>query len=126
MISQLAVALSPNGRMILEVPSADDALLTLYDCDASQRFTYWSQHPFLFNAATLGALVRQAGLRAVAVQHYRRHSLANHLRWLSKGKPEGHQRWAFLDTPELTTAYASSLAAQGETDTLIAYLEHFD
>ena len=29
-----------NGRIIVEVPSSEDALLTLYDCDAFQRFTY--------------------------------------------------------------------------------------
>lgn len=125
-IGQLATKLAPNGRMILEVPSADDALLTFYECDAFQRFTYWSQHLFLFNAATLGTLARQAGLRVVAVQHYQRYPLSNHLHWLSRGKPGGHQRWAFLDTSELTAAYASVLAAMGKTDTLIVHLEHSD
>jgi 2-polyprenyl-3-methyl-5-hydroxy-6-metoxy-1,4-benzoquinol methylase len=122
-ISRLAQALTPNGRMIVEVPSADDALLTLYDCDAFQRFTYWSQHLFLFTAATLRTLVRQAGLRVVAVQHYQRYPLSNHLHWLSQGKPGGHERWAFMDTPELASSYANTLAALGKTDTLIAHLE---
>jgi len=124
MLASLAGSMRPNGRMIVEVPSANDALLTLYDCDAFQRFTYWSQHLFLFNAATLEMLARQAGLRVVAVQHYQRYPLSNHLHWLSQGKPGGHQRWAFLDTPELANAYANTLAALGKTDTLIAHLEH--
>ena len=46
------------------------------------------------------------------------------MHWLSQGKPGGHQRWAFLDTPELASAYANTLAALGKTDTLIAHLEH--
>ena len=124
MLASLAGSMKPNGRMIVEVPSANDALLTLYDCDAFQRFTYWSQHLFLFNAATLEILARQAGLRVVTVQHYQRYPLSNHLHWLSQGKPGGHQRWAFLDTPELASAYANTLAAIGKTDTLIAHLEH--
>jgi SAM-dependent methyltransferase len=123
-LASLAGSLKPNGRMIVEVPSANDALLTLYDCDAFQHFTYWSQHLFLFNASTLEMLARQAGLRVVAVQHYQRYPLSNHLHWLSQGRPGGHQRWAFLDTPELASAYANTLAAVGKTDTLIAYLEH--
>jgi 2-polyprenyl-3-methyl-5-hydroxy-6-metoxy-1,4-benzoquinol methylase len=123
MLTRLAGALKPNGRMIVEVPSADDALLTLYDCDAFQRFTYWSQHLFLFNASTLEMLAHQAGLRIVAIQHYQRYPLSNHLHWLSQGKPGGHQRWAFMDTPELASAYANTLAALGKTDTLIAHLE---
>lgn len=126
MLASLAGLLNPKGRMVVEVPSANDALLTLYDCDAFQRFTYWSQHLFMFNASTLEMLARQAGLRVVTVQHYQRYPLSNHLYWLSQGGPGGHQRWAFLDTPELANAYASTLAALGKTDTLIAYLERCD
>lgn len=126
MLASLAGSLKPNGRMIVEVPSADDALLTLYDCDAFQRFTYWSQHLFLFNASTLEMLARQAGLKVVAVQHYQRYPLSNHLHWLSQCQPGGHQRWAFIDTPELASAYANTLAALGKTDTLIAHLERCD
>ena len=124
MLASLAGSLQPRGRMIVEVPNANDALLMLYDCDAFQRFTYWSQHLFLFNASTLEILARQAKLRVVAIQHYQRYPLSNHLHWLSQGKPGGHQRWAFLDTPELASAYANTLAALGKTDTLIAHLEH--
>jgi hypothetical protein len=116
-------SLQPNGRMIVEVPRANDALLMLYDCDAFQRFTYWSQHLFLFNASTLEMLARQAKLRVVAVQHYQSYPLSNYLHWLSQGKPGGHLRWAFLDTPELASAYANTLAALGKADTLIAHLE---
>lgn len=123
-LSSLARLLKPRGRMIVEVPSCEDALLTLYDCDAFQRFTYWSQHLFLFNATTLEMLARQAGLQVIAVQHFQRYPLSNHLHWLSQQQPGGHQRWAFLDTPELAQAYAKSLAALGKTDTLIAHLEH--
>ena len=123
MLSSLAKRLQPGGRMIVEVPSAEDALLTLYDCNAFQHFTYWSQHLFLFNATTLDILARQAGLKVTAIQHYQRYPLSNHLYWLSKGQPGGHQRWTFLDTPEMSGAYASALAAAGKTDTLIAYLE---
>lgn len=124
MLTNLSKMLRPGGRMIVEVPSSEDALLTLYDCDAFQHFTYWSQHLFLFNGKTLEILARQAGLRVVALQHYQRYPLSNHLHWLSQGKPGGHELWAFLDTPELASAYTATLAALGKTDTLIAYLEH--
>jgi hypothetical protein len=123
MLAGIARQLKPNGRMILEVPNPEDALVTPYDCDAFQRFTYWSQHLYLFNANTLEVLARQAGLHVVAAQHYQRYPLSNHLHWLSQGKPGGHQRWAFLDTPELSSAHASTLAALGKTDTLTAHLD---
>lgn len=122
----LAAKLSKNGRIIVEVPSSEDALLTLYASSAFQHFTYWSQHLFLFNAETLGILVKRAGLRVVSIQQYQRYPLSNHLHWLSHGKPGGHQHWAFLDSPELKVAYANALASVAKCDTLIAHLELAD
>jgi 2-polyprenyl-3-methyl-5-hydroxy-6-metoxy-1,4-benzoquinol methylase len=124
MLSSLSKLLRQGGRMIVEVPSAEDILLSLYDCSAFQGFTYWRQQLFLFKARTLETLARQAGMRVVAIQHYQRYPLSNHLHWLSQGAPGGHQRWGFLDTPELTTAYSNTLAAIGKSDTLIAHLAH--
>ena len=123
-LADLGKMLSPRGRLIVEVPSSDDALLTLYDCSAFQKFTYWSQHLFLFNAATLERVTRQAGLRVTAIKHVQRYPLSNHLHWLSRGKPGGHQTWQFLNNPDLVNAYASALAAVGKTDTQVAYIEH--
>ncbi|WP_162653329.1 class I SAM-dependent methyltransferase [Lentilitoribacter sp. Alg239-R112] len=122
-LSQLAEHLNKNGQLIIEVPSADDALLTLYDNQDFQNFTYWSQHLFLFNADTMRQLAKQAGLEVVSIQQHQRYSLANHLHWLSHGKPGGHQKWAFLDNPELSRAYASALGSIGKSDTIIAYLQ---
>jgi len=121
-LKSLAERLSASGRMVIEVPSSEDALLTLYDCNAFQHYTYWSQHLYLFNANTLEMLAKQAGLKVKAIQHIQRYPLSNHLHWLSKGMPGGHQYWAFLDSPELANSYASTLASLGKTDTLIAYL----
>jgi 2-polyprenyl-3-methyl-5-hydroxy-6-metoxy-1,4-benzoquinol methylase len=122
-LKTLANMLAGDGRMVIEVPSSEDAFLTLYDSAAFQRFTYWSQHLFLFNTKTLLKLAEQAGLRIVAIQQHQRYTLANHLYWLSQDKPGGHQKWSFLDNQDLKTAYASSLAAMGKCDTLIAHLE---
>lgn len=123
MLMKLGSMLSANGRMIVEVPSADDALITLYDCGAFQDFTYWSAHLFLFTASTLSALIKQAGLRVLSIQHYQRYPIANHLHWLSNGKPGGHQCWSFLNTSNLNHAYSETLASIGKTDTLIAHVE---
>lgn len=125
-LKTLAKKLSPSGRIVIEVPNSEDALLTLYDCDEFQHFSYWSQHLFLFNANTLEILARKAGFRIIAKHHVQRYPLSNHLHWLSKGKPGGHKYWAFLDSPEIVNAYASSLGSLGKTDTLIAHLEPCD
>jgi 2-polyprenyl-3-methyl-5-hydroxy-6-metoxy-1,4-benzoquinol methylase len=123
MLRELAARLSSRGRLVVEVPNSEDALLTLFDSDAFQRFTYWSQHLYLFNADTLRTLSQQAGLRVIAIEQFQRYPLSNTLHWLSRNQPGGHQKWSFLDTPALTEAYAASLAAMGKCDTIIAYLE---
>lgn len=123
MLINMSKHLKESGRLVVEVPSSEDALLTFYENDAFQRFTYWSQHLFLFNVATLHRLATQAGLRVVSIQQYQRYPLSNHLHWLSRNLPSGHKHWSFLDTPGLTTAYAASLASIGKCDTIIAYLE---
>lgn len=125
-LKALAKCLKDRGRLVLEVPSSEDALLTLYRNDAFQRFTYWSQHLYLFNPETLRQLSVQAGLNVVSIEQYQRYPLSNHLYWLSRNLPGGYQRWAFLDTPALGEAYRASLAAIGKCDTLVAHLEKRD
>jgi SAM-dependent methyltransferase len=68
LLERIKEHLGPTGKIIVEVPSADDALLTLYESDPFSRFTYWSCHLYFFNAQTLFLLTlfllaKQAGLR---------------------------------------------------------------
>jgi hypothetical protein len=119
----LAGLLKNDGVMIVEVPNSEDALLTLYDSESFQNFTYWSQHLYLFNAENLKTLANQAGLQVVAIQQYQRYPLSNHLYWLSQGKPAGHQKWMFMDDDVLYQAYSKTLAKIGRCDTLVAFLE---
>lgn len=119
-LKELSSLLNEDGRLIVEVPSSDDALLTLYQNEPFQNFTYWSQHLFLFNAKTLTDLVKQTGLKISWIKHIQRYPLSNHLYWLTNGKPGGHQKWGFLNNRQINTAYESQLAAIGKTDTIIA------
>lgn len=121
-ISELSDLLNEGGELIIEVPGSEDALLTLYKCEAFQKFTYWSQHLYLFNAETLNELAKQAGLKVKWLKHVQRYSLSNHLYWLSTGMPGGHQVWRFLSSKGLDAEYESQLASLGKTDTIIAGL----
>jgi SAM-dependent methyltransferase len=125
-LKKMGARLSENGRLFLEVPSASDALLILYESDDFQNFTYWSQHLFLFTSDTLRQLAERAGLKVLSIQQYQRYPLSNHLYWLSKGKPGGHQAWSFLDSHDLSAAYGAALASIGQCDTLIAHLQQAD
>jgi 2-polyprenyl-3-methyl-5-hydroxy-6-metoxy-1,4-benzoquinol methylase len=122
MLMDLATLLSPGGEIIVEVPHADDALLTLYESEAFSYFTYWSCHLFLFTVKTLELLAEQAGLKVNFIKQVQRYPLSNHLYWLAQGKPGGHQKWHFLNSPETNAAYEKQLAAVGKCDTLLMSL----
>jgi len=118
-LQNLSQLLAGGGEIIVEVPSSNDILLTLYSNDPFQNFTYWSQHLFLFNATTIQMLIKKAGLKLNWTKHIQRYSLSNHLYWLAKGKPGGHKEWNFMDSDELNRQYEQQLASLGVTDTIM-------
>lgn len=78
-----------GAQCIIEVPSASDALLTLYKNKNFSEFTYWSCHLYLFTEDTLRTCAKKAGLKEYKIIQYQRYPLANHLYWLAEGKPGG-------------------------------------
>ncbi len=119
-LAELSELLNVDGELVIEVPSANDALTVLYENKDFQNFTYWSQHLYLFTASTLSELAKQAGLKVVWLKYIQRYPISNHLYWMAKGKPGGHEKWHFLNDSELHAVYEKHLAALGLTDTLIA------
>lgn len=119
-LGKLSEMLADGGQIIVEVPNADDALLTLYQSEAFSHFTYWSCHLFLYTAKTLKMLFDQMNFKVNYIKQIQRYPLSNHLHWLANGKPGGHQKWYFLDSPELHVAYEKQLAVIGKCDTIVA------
>ena len=83
-LSELTNLLSKNGKLYIEVPNSEDALLTLYQNKAFQNFTYWSQHLYLFNSNNLKKIAKKIKLKVDWIKYVQRYSLSNHLYWLSK------------------------------------------
>ena len=119
-LGELSELLAIGGQIVVEVPNADDALLTLYNNTPFSHFTYWSCHLFLFTAKTLEMLFAQINLKVNYIKQIQRYPLSNHLYWLSKGKPEGHKKWHFLNSPDMHAAYEKQLAAINKCDTIVA------
>lgn len=120
MLLRLRNHLTPGGRLLIEVPHARDALLTLYDCEPFRRFTLWSEHLVLHTRDSLRAVLAAAGFGAVVVHGLQRYPLANHLHWLARSKPGGHQVWHFLSNAGLAGGYEAALQSLDATDTLVA------
>lgn len=116
--------LGPDGILIIEVPHADDILLSLYECEKFADFTYWSAHLFLYTIKGLSLLIEQCGKYTIeSAGQIQRYTIANHLMWLAKGLPGGHDKWSYLDSEELNAAYAKKLQELQMCDTLFFILK---
>jgi 2-polyprenyl-3-methyl-5-hydroxy-6-metoxy-1,4-benzoquinol methylase len=119
-LEKLSRLLNKGGKVVIEVPNSNDALLSLYRNREFSEFTYWGCHLYLFNESNLKKLLMEAGLSVNFVRQIQRYPLSNHLYWLSHGKPGGHKIWNFLDSKGLNDLYEGRLAALKACDTLIA------
>ena len=117
-LQKLTELLEKDGQIIIEVPNSDDALLSLYKSEKFAKFTYWSQHLFLFNEATAKKLVEKSRLKLNWIKQIQRYPLANHLHWLSKYEPGGHEKWSFL-SKKTNESYSLDLAKLKKCDTII-------
>jgi SAM-dependent methyltransferase len=121
-IDAMRAVLAPGGRIVIEVPSLDDPLLSLYGSKAYDAFYFQRQHPFVYSGRSLARVLTANGLRVREIRPYQRYGLENHLAWLTKEKPGGDARLAgiFAGTD---AQYRSALEAAGQTDTVFAVAE---
>ena len=110
-----------GGMILIEVPHANDFLLSALSSEEFKQFTLWSQHLVLHTRESLRRMLAFAGFQDVQIEGVQRYSLSNHLNWLARGKSGGHKsQLSLIDSPALTDAYANSLARLDATDTLVA------
>ncbi|MDB2665937.1 class I SAM-dependent methyltransferase [Gammaproteobacteria bacterium] len=121
-INSLQKKLKSDGKIVFEVPNANDFLLSYLESDEFKNFTIWSQHLILHTHESLKKLLEFAGLSNIKVEGVQRFPISNHLYWAKEGLPGGqHTKIASLDSPSLHKAYEDELNTIYATDTLIAY-----
>jgi len=122
-LNRIIELLKPGGKIIIEVPHANDFLISFLGLEYFKAFTFWSEHLILHTRKSLEAFLSHAGLGGISIQGFQRYPLANHLHWLARHKPGGHIAWSHLNPQALEQAYADMLAKLDQTDTLIAIAE---
>lgn len=118
-VEKCARLLTRAGKLVFEVPSLDDPLLSLYQVPAYEDFFFQRQHPMTYTAASLRRLLECAGFDVCCMIPHQRYGLENHLNWLRRGKPGGDKalREMFSDVDEV---YRRRLEIAGYTDAVIA------
>jgi len=119
LLQKLGSKLAPKGQIIIEVPNADDALISIYKNYSFMNFTYWSCHLYLFNERTMLDLVEKAGFEVKYLKHVQRYGVTNHFWWQFFKKPGGHKKLWFLNFKLFDYLYEKSLASLKATDTII-------
>lgn len=117
--SNLEQFLAPEGKIIIEVPSFDDPLRSIYNLKKYEEFYFQKQHPFVYSGASLKRTLEACGLKVVHMIPHQRYGLENHLTWLTSGRPGGdRERFEFLG--DIDTSYRRSLEEHCKTDAVIA------
>jgi len=112
-----------GGKLIIEVPHANDFLLSFLENEEFKEFTLWAEHLILHTRYSLKRFIEEAGFININISGIQRFPLANHLYWLVKGKPGGHHKWDCLRNMNIDTAYSNLLGQLDMTDTLLAVAE---
>lgn len=117
-LSQLRERLEDSGIMVIELPSANDPLLSLYNIDAFKSFYFQAMHPYVFSAKSIQILVEKCGLKIKHIKYKQRYGLSNHLQWLKGKKPGGSKRFEDIFSQTAKHSYIQSLERYKVTDTL--------
>lgn len=110
--------LKPGGKLIFELPNSADALLTLYDVPAFERFYWIVAHRWYFSKPSLQYLLRTLA-HPFEILLDQRYDLSNHLVWARDGKPGGMGRFTPTLGAELENQYRQALVSSGHCDTLV-------
>jgi 2-polyprenyl-3-methyl-5-hydroxy-6-metoxy-1,4-benzoquinol methylase len=112
--------LSKNGKIIIEVPSASDFLLSFNEFKDFKKFTFWSEHLILHTEKSLRKVLIKSGFKKIKIQYFQRYNFANHLGWFIKKKPGGHNFYKDIIDNKINASYIDYLKRIKKTDSLIA------
>lgn len=107
-----------GGKIYIETPNSDDALISLYESREFMDFTYWDNHLGLLNHKSMQFLLDDLNGIEYKSHYVQRYGIGNHLHWLAKKAGGGHLKWNFLENSETTQGYQKSLGEIGKNDTL--------
>lgn len=121
-LREVTARLKKGGCVILELPSREDPLISLYDLPVFKDFIFQREHPYVYGERSLRGLLGRVGFRVERVIPIQRYGLANHLVWLREGRPGGNGAWEEL-LSRSDRVYRRELEEKGVTDTLCVVCE---
>lgn len=112
-----------DSTLIIEVPHANDFLISKINNNDFKNFTFWSEHIVLHTQKSMKMILGSCGLIDKKFQFFQRYPIANHFYWMNNGKPNGHNIFEFLNDNLLIKAYNDYLKRNQCTDTIIGHFK---
>ncbi len=112
--------LKKKGKIIIEVPHAEDFLILQDNLKEFKNFTFWSEHLVLHTYKSLKTILHKSGFKKVSISFYQRHDFSNHLGWFLEREPNRNKKFKQIINDRLNKCYIENLVRLGQTDTLIA------
>jgi len=119
-LKELKSKLKYNGKLIIEIPHAEDFLILQDELKEFKDFTFWSEHLILHTYNSLKKVLSKSGFKNIKIQYYQRYNFSNHLGWFLNRKPGGHNIYEKKISKKLNQQYNENLIKLKQTDTLIA------
>ncbi len=119
-LKDLCKLLNPGGRLAVEVPNVDDALVRFYQLESFDRFYWQKAHYYYYSHETLALALERAGFDSPGMIPEHRYDLSNHIHWMLKGEPGGKGKYSHIFNDELDRAYARCLKDHWLCDTVFA------
>ena len=125
-LCELRSKLKAGGTIVIEVPHANDFLLSAAGLNSFKDFTLWSQHLVLHTRDSLYRLMAFCGFRDIVIKSAQRYSISNHMEWMRHGRPGGHkQLLPVLESDSLKSEYDKALNSINASDTLVVYAKNY-
>lgn len=113
--------LKPGGRIIAEVPCANDPLTSIYTIPEFEKF-YWSiAHHYYYNPKSISYILEKLGYDYDLIPE-QRYDLSNHMTWMMEGKPGGQGKYDQIFSRQLNEKYMDDLKSKWMCDTMVVVI----
>jgi 2-polyprenyl-3-methyl-5-hydroxy-6-metoxy-1,4-benzoquinol methylase len=118
---QLAL-LKPGGKIIAEVPCANDPLTSLYNIPAFEKFFWSIAHHYYYNPKSISYVLDQLDCHYHLIPE-QRYDLSNHITWMTEHKPGGQGKFQYVFSHSLIEQYKEDLKSKWLCDTMIVAID---
>lgn len=125
-LKEIKTRMKKDGKLIIEVPHANDFLISFLDLDEFKNFTFWSEHLILHTKKSLEKFLKHTGFQLITMYGFQRYSFKNHLYWIKEKKPEGEKYLKGLEVNSISVAYNKFLEDNNFNDTIICIAKKID